>query len=244
MKRFLILLSVLALVILAVVFRPYLHAAISPVLQKFKKPRTVAQRLEQYGDAARTRLRPHFAQAGVTYPPRRVTLVGLKQERVLQVYAAVTGGTNRWIRSYRILAASGRPGPKLREGDRQVPEGVYAVESLNPNSRFHLSLRLGYPNAFDREQAATEGRTNLGGDIMIHGSAVSVGCLAVGDEVAEDFFVLAADAGLPNIMVIIAPHDFRTGKASPKSDRLPGWVDLLYLRIKQQLAEFPSPPAR
>ena len=71
---------------------------------------------------------------------------------------------------YPIRAASGALGPKLREGDRQVPEGVYDIESLNPNSRFHVALRVGYPNAFDRQMAGREGRTALGGDIMIRAS--------------------------------------------------------------------------
>src|SRR5204863_8498878 len=63
-----------------------------------------------------------------------------------------------------------------------ISEGIYPIESLNPNSRFHLSLRIGYPNAFDRAQAAKEKRTNLGGDIMIHGNSVSIGCLAMGED--------------------------------------------------------------
>ena len=69
---------------------------------------------------------------------------------------------------YPILAASGVLGPKLREGDKQVPEGIYGAEALNPNSKFHLSIRLNYPNTFDRRMAQSDGRTQLGGDIMIH----------------------------------------------------------------------------
>jgi murein L,D-transpeptidase YafK len=71
--------------------------------------------------------------------------------------------------------ASGKAGPKLREGDGQVPEGIYRIDGLNPNSSYHLSLKLNYPNDFDLEQARTEGRTELGGDIFIHGKAVSIG---------------------------------------------------------------------
>ena len=121
--------------------------------------RTVEQRVAEIGPAARQRLEPHFRAAGLSYPPTRVVLVGLKEERRLDVYASAGGGEAlRFIRSYPIIAASGGPGPKLREGDRQVPEGLYAIESLNPNSRFHVSLRVGYPNAFDREKAARDGR--------------------------------------------------------------------------------------
>ena len=202
---------------------------------------TIAERLTQYGPAARTRLRPYFQKQNLTYPPSQVALVGLKEEKILEVYAR--DGTNnfRLIRSYRILAASGGPGPKLREGDRQVPEGIYGIESLNPNSRFHLSLRVDYPNAFDREQAARDGRSHLGGDIMIHGRNVSVGCLAMGDEAAEDLFVLAADTGLKNITMILAPVDFRDEhKTVPASAKLPAWTAGLYEELRAQLKRFPK----
>jgi len=244
MKRLFILLALLALPVLAFVFRPYVWAAISPVAMKFTKAKTVAERLNQFGEATRARWKPHFDQAQTAYPPAGVKLVALKTERILQVYAVDKTGRNHWIRSYPILAASGISGPKLQEGDGQVPEGVYPIESLNPNSRFHVALRVGYPNVFDRSQAKKDGRTELGGDIMIHGSSVSVGCLAMGDETAEDLFVLAADTGLPNVTVIIAPVDFRTGKSVPKPVKLPDWTTVLYSQIKAQLAGLPPPETK
>lgn len=200
---------------------------------------TVAERLEQYGAAARARLSPHFDRQKVAYPPGELIFVGLKEEKTLEVWAR--SGTNRFklIRSDPIKAASGVAGPKLREGDRQVPEGIYRIELLNPNSSYHLSLRIGYPNEFDRAQAAKEGRTNLGGDIMIHGKAVSIGCLAMGDEAAEDLFVLAADAGIEKITIILSPVDFRAGKTLPKSAKLPDWTGPLYQEIKTRLAALP-----
>jgi murein L,D-transpeptidase YafK len=201
---------------------------------------TIAERLEQYGPAVRARLGPFFQKNGVAYPPTQIAFVGLKQEKVLQVYAR--NGTNgfAWIRSYPILAASGGPGPKLREGDWQVPEGIYGIESLNPNSHFHLSLRVNYPNAFDREQARKENRTTLGGDIMIHGNAVSTGCLAMGDEAAEDLFVLAADTGLKNITVILAPVDLREKKTVTSVEEMPKWTASLYETLRTQLKQFPK----
>lgn len=239
MKRIYVVLFLLVLVVLGYVFRPYVWAAISPVAMKFTKTRSVAERLTQFGPAARARWKPYFDKAQGPYPPTGVKLVALKTERVLQVYAVDKSGRSHWIRSYPILAASGVPGPKLQEGDGQVPEGIYPVESLNPNSRFHLALRVGYPNTFDRSQAERDGRTKLGGDIMIHGSSVSVGCLAMGDEAAEDLFVLAADTGVSNVTVIIAPVDFRAGKTVPKEVNLPDWSSILYSQIKVQLAKLP-----
>ena len=159
---------------------------------------------------------------------------------MLEVYVGDDTRTN-FIRRYPILAVSGVLGPKLREGDRQVPEGLYEIESLNPNSAYHVSLRLNYPNALDRAQAAKEGRTNLGSDIMIHGKAASIGCLAMGDEAAEDLFTLAADAGIKNVKVICSPVDFRQRKELPRDVQSPPWTKELYQQIAAQLTALPAP---
>ncbi|RYF37241.1 MAG: hypothetical protein EOO38_26635, partial [Cytophagaceae bacterium] len=129
----------------------------------------------------------------VQYPPRQVVLVFLKSEKTLSLFAAGAAGQPKAVKTYPVLAASGKPGPKLRDGDRQVPEGIYRIESLNPNSAYHLSLRLNYPNEDDLRYARLDRRTNLGGDIMIHGKRASIGCLAIGDESIEEIFTLAAD---------------------------------------------------
>ena len=125
--------------------------------------------------------------------------------------------------------------PRLREGDKQVPEGIYKIESLHPNSLFHLALRLNYPNDFDKEKAAIDGRTNLGGDIMIHGSDVSIGCLAMGDEAAEDLFVLASETGIENISVLLSPVDFRDNGLSGNTKDIPAWTRVLYTKIGKKI---------
>jgi len=204
---------------------------------------TVDQRVAAHGPAARSRLVPLFRAAGVPYPPPAVVLVGLKQERELQLYAGRSPSELRHISSYDVLAASGELGPKLAEGDRQVPEGLYRIESLNPNSRFHLSLRVNYPSPYDLARAEDDDRINLGGDIMIHGAAVSIGCLAVGDDAAEDLFVLAAEAGPEKVRLILSPVDFRvtTLPASFRPSRL--WISELHAEIRSALAALP-PPSR
>lgn len=203
--------------------------------------KSVAERLAEYGPDARARLAPHFQRAGVAFPPTEIWLVGLKAERELQLYAADPAARPRHIRSWPILAASGTAGPKLREGDRQVPEGLYSIESLNPNSRFHLALRVDYPNTYDRARAAEDGRTTLGGDIMIHGGSSSVGCLAVGDDAIEEVFVLAADVGVTNVHVLLSPVDFRRGTRPPTIDTMPLWTAFLHAMIESRLAGFPVP---
>ena len=205
---------------------------------------TIADRVAQYGPSARARLLPHFAAAGVAYPPARFLLLGLKQERELQLYAAGPGQAFAFIRSYAVLGASGGLGPKLREGDRQVPEGVYRIVYLNPNSIAHLSLALDYPNPFDRMHAEEEGRESatLGGDIMIHGGSASIGCLAVGDEAAEDLFVLAADSDWEHAIVVVSPIDFRRAALSPDRRAAIDWVDPLYGWLRTELDALPLPP--
>jgi murein L,D-transpeptidase YafK len=235
MKRWIIAVGLLCIVGLGFALRRHLDAAVGIATARLTTKKSMADRLTQYGDAARSRLTPAFMKRGVGYPPRSLVLAGIKDERRLEVHASDAAGPKRFICAYPILAASGSLGPKLQEGDGQVPEGIYPIESLNPNSRFHLSLRLGYPNDFERGQAAREGRTRLGSDIMIHGKAVSAGCLAVGDRAVEELFVLAADTGLTNITVILAPVDFRLGRTIPTSARLPGWVDSLYDTIRANL---------
>lgn len=227
-------------VITAIILRERVGIAFAMVERRFVK-KSVADRLTEFGAAARTRLKKDFSNAQVVYPPHRVILLVLKEERRLEVYSRSSNEV-RFIRAYPVLAASGAVGPKLRQGDRQVPEGIYAIESLNPNSAYHVSLRLSYPNQFDREQARKDGRTQLGGDIMIHGKSVSIGCVAIGDQAAEDIFTLAADTALPNITVICSPVDLRTRSAPANANGLT-WINELYSRIKSELALLP-PPAK
>lgn len=202
---------------------------------------SVEDRLAAFGDAARARLLPHFLRAGVTYPPGRVVLVGLKTERRLQIYAGGRDGRLRFLRDHRILAAAGGPGPKLREGDRQVPEGLYRIGHLNPNSAAYVSLMIGYPNAFDRARARADMRTSLGGQIVIHGPTTgTAGCLAMSAPVVEELFTLIADAGVGNARIILSPRDFRRRKAPTRVAR-DQWNRALYARITAGLANLPGP---
>jgi hypothetical protein len=200
--------------------------------------RSVMDSLRIYGPPATRRLMPHFRRAGVTFPPRELVFLAMKQERTLEVWAR-DDGPFRLIRTYPIRKASGRSGPKLREGDRQVPEGLYRVIALNPNSRYHLSLKLDFPNAFDLAHANREGRTEPGSDIFIHGKAISVGCLAMGDRAIEELFLLAAMVRAWPIRVVIAPHDPRRRQLDANGGHLPRWTAELYDRIAQAFAKFP-----
>ncbi|MBI4025478.1 MAG: hypothetical protein HY360_10895 [Verrucomicrobia bacterium] len=241
-KRRDVLLAVMVLAIIGLIFGPQFKILFDMIASQFSKWRrqpSVEDRVRQYSDIVERRLSPHFLKAGVSYPPKSLVFIGLKQERILEVRASSDGNRFQWIRSYPILAASGVLGPKLREGDLQVPEGVYRIQLLNPNSLYHLSLRVNYPNEFDRARAKEDGRLDLGGDIMIHGSSVSVGCLAMGDEASEDLFVLAALTGIRNVKVILSPVDFRVRNLPPNSMLgRPPWVSSLYSAIRSEIGAF------
>lgn len=224
-----------ALVILAVIALGGLAYAGTRLYPKISGA-TTESRLAEFGAEADARWKPCFKKAGVAYPAKRYTFVAFKDAKVMEVYAGGDAGPMKFIRTLPILAASGGPGPKLKQGDRQVPEGVYAVESLNPRSLYHVALRVNYPNADDRAHAKAEGRTNLGGDIMIHGSNGSVGCLAMGDPAAEDLFTLAARSGKESITLLFCPTDFRTNKTFVAPKDSPKWMAARYDELRKRLS--------
>jgi hypothetical protein len=192
--------------------------------------RTHDEVLRDIGPRHRPGLRDAAAQIGVPYPPARLALVGLKQEKILEVWAENDSGAWTRLRKHPVLAASGGPGPKRCEGDLQVPEGVYRLTGFNPVSRYHLSIRVDYPNADDRDAARLEGRNDLGGDIFVHGRAASIGCLAIGDAAIEELYLLVAEVGLTRARLVLSPS------AAPEAPlESPCWIADLYQRLRQEL---------
>jgi len=165
--------------------------------------------------AARLRAQPGleelFRKAGLAYPPRRVFLRLFKHEAECELWAAnQANGQLTKIKTYAICAASGDLGPKRREGDGQVPEGFYLISAFNPWSHFHLSLKIDYPNASDRILAD---HRHPGGDIFIHGSCVTIGCIPLQDDPIEEVYLAAVDArsnGQARIPVHIFPGRMQT----------------------------------
>lgn len=154
------------------------------------------------------RLQATFKKRGLAWPPRRIFIRIFKKERVLELWARSRGSSGQYlkVKSYPVCYASGSLGPKRKVGDRQVPEGVYHVRVLNPWSSYHLSLGINYPNASDRILGY---RPALGGAIMIHGDCVSIGCVAITDDLIEEVYVAAAWA-MGNRQHKIPVHIFPT----------------------------------
>lgn len=150
-----------------------------------------------------------------------------KEERELEVWLR-KGNNFHFFRTYPIAAMSGQLGPKLLEGDRQAPEGFYYVSAsrMNPNSRFHLSMNLGYPNHYDR----VHGRT--GSALMIHGGSASIGCFAMTDLKIEEIYAMS-DAALRNGQTFFRVHcfPFRMSEANMKKHARSKW-DSFWINLK------------
>ncbi|MBX3096374.1 MAG: L,D-transpeptidase family protein [Fimbriimonadaceae bacterium] len=129
----------------------------------------------------------------------------IKSEDVLELWGAKPDEPYQLVKAFTIARQSGKPGPKRKEGDRQVPEGCYRIAVFNPESQFHLSLGLNYPNESDLVRSD---RAEPGSDIYIHGSNVSIGCLAMTDPIIEQIYSMAENAkksGQDEIRVDIFP---------------------------------------
>jgi len=183
--------------------------------------------------SATPRLRESFQGAGVAYPPGEIFLRAFKQEREVELWAGAKGAQLSLVKRFPLCALSGVLGPKRRQGDLQVPEGVYRIDRFNPWSNFHLSLGLDYPNAADRISGKRAGERDLGGNIFIHGGCATIGCLPLGDEAIEELYVVALDVragGQKGIPVHLFPHRLdpeslqRLGGEAP--ELLPFWRQL------------------
>lgn len=206
--------------------------------QHVKHQNDLQVKINTYYYYAKVRLEPYFIRANVPYPPKEITFIVFKDSKKLLLYAKNNQNQWKFIRKFPVLAASGGPGPKLHERDLQVPEGVYRIIMLNPDSHYDLSMELSYPNDFDREHANQDGRTHLGSQIFIHGNRLSAGCIAMGDDVIQQLFVLVYLTGMHNVTVIVAPTDLRHHK--PLKVRHPtSWLPELYSQILAELRKYP-----
>ena len=175
--------------------------------------------------AAHARLDGALAKKGMS-SGSAVYIRIFKAEAELEVWLQ-HGPQYELFKTYPICAESGALGPKEREGDAQSPEGFYSVTAskLNPNSNYHLSFDIGYPNAYDRSL----GRT--GSFIMVHGNCVSIGCFAMTDPGIEEIYLLAQAAlakGQRSIAVHVFPFRMtaENTRLHASSKWAPFWSDL------------------
>ena len=144
-----------------------------------------------------------------------------KEESELEMWVEGKEGAYRLLAAWPVCKWSGTLGPKLREGDRQSPEGFYSVtpSRMNPESNYHLAFDIGYPNEYDRSY----GRT--GSAIMVHGICASLGCFAMTNEGIEEIWrpaEAALEGGQPFFQVHIFP--FRMTDENMERHKESEWI--------------------
>jgi murein L,D-transpeptidase YafK len=177
----------------------------------------VQRTLPRPGDALKRKedtLQRQAKAKGFDWPVKSVYIRSFKYDGQLEVWVKNnTKEPYKLFKTYKVCALAGSLGPKRMEGDYQVPEGFYYINEFNPRSMYHLSLGLNYPNASDR---LLSDQYKPGGDIYIHGSCVTVGCIPVRDDQIEEIYILAAhakNAGQDFIPVHIFPIRYSNKKS-------------------------------
>lgn len=159
-------------------------------------------------------LRNDFLKAGFNYPVRQIFIRSYKYDHQLEVWVRNSEKEPFTLfKTYDVCVMAGDLGPKRQEGDFQVPEGFYYISEFKPNSEFYLSMKLNYPNESDR---ILSDKINPGGEIYIHGSCVSVGCIPLQNHQVEELYLLASGAkmnGQKYIPVHVFPFRFNNRKA-------------------------------
>ena len=160
-------------------------------------------------------LMKQFAAKKLEWPAKYLYIRSFKYDSQLEVWVKNEKSQPfKLFKTYKVCALAGTLGPKRIEGDYQVPEGFYFINEFNPKSQYHFSLGLNYPNASDRLLSDS---LQPGGDIYIHGSCVTTGCIPITDGQIEELYVLAAYAksmGEDFIPVHIYPIRFENKKSS------------------------------
>ncbi len=160
-------------------------------------------------------LKKQFEEAHLQWPAQQVYIRSFKYDSQLEVWVRNNSTESfKLFKTYKVCALSGSLGPKRIEGDYQVPEGFYYINAFNPNSTYHLSLSLNYPNASDQLLSDS---IKPGNDIYIHGSCITVGCIPIMDNQIEELYLIASYAknnGEDFIPVHIFPVRYNNPKSS------------------------------
>ena len=165
-------------------------------------------------------LKKQFEDKKLVWPAKYVYIRSFKYDSQLEVWVKNDRkDPYKLFKTYKVCALAGTLGPKRMGGDYQVPEGFYYINEFNPKSNYHLSLGINYPNISDR---ILSDAMNPGGDIYIHGSCVTVGCIPLTDPMIEEVYIITAhakDQGQDFIPVHIFPIRFNNAKSVAYFDR-------------------------
>jgi len=160
-------------------------------------------------------LQKQFEAKKLAWPAKYIYIRSFKYDSQLEVWVKnEIKDPFQLFKTYKVCALAGTLGPKRMEGDFQVPEGFYYINEFNPKSNYYLSLGINYPNVSDRILSDS---LKPGGDIYIHGSCVTVGCIPITDGQIDELYILAAhakDAGQDFIPVHIFPIRYNVKRST------------------------------
>lgn len=153
-------------------------------------------RIDEIFRARQDAMKKTFAEKKISWPPRSVYIRAFKYDKLMEIWVKGEGQkTYTLYKTDTICMQIGTTGPKRMRGDLQIPEGFYYINEFNPNSNYHLSLGLNYPNVSDRIVCdSVHPGSDPGGEIFIHGNCVSIGCLAINDSPIEELYILTSNA--------------------------------------------------
>jgi murein L,D-transpeptidase YafK len=152
-------------------------------------------------------LQKDLKDKGIVSNNFEVHLRNFKFEKQLEMWARNKGDKEfKLVKTFKVCAMSGGPGPKRKEGDGQVPEGFYEVSWFNPMSDYHLGLKVNYPNQSDRIKSKG---SRPGGDIMIHGNCVTIGCIPIENEPIEELYVACVETKNHNNSITLEMYPCR-----------------------------------
>ncbi len=184
-------------------------------------------------------LKKQMTDGGFDAATYEIYLRVFKYEKEVQVWMR-NKSTDKFklFKTYAICSSSGELGPKRVQGDGQVPEGFYYIESFNPVSSYHLSMKVGYPNKSDNKKATG----TPGGDIMIHGNCVTIGCIPIENDPIEELYILCVEAKdrKQNLRVDMFPCKFTPEKVKALSEKFPKDMNTFWETLKVGYDHFES----
>ncbi|MEO7445977.1 MAG: L,D-transpeptidase family protein [Ferruginibacter sp.] len=198
---------VLVMVMILITTLSQAQNSVSPTAKQNYRASEVFSRMEDS-------VKKQFERQKLAWPPEAMYIRSFKYDRQLEVWVrGEAGEPYKLFKTYKVCMQSGTMGPKRMEGDYQVPEGFYYINEFKPNSNYHLSLGLNYPNASDRILSDS---LRPGNNIYIHGNCVSTGCIPVMDGPIEELYIIASNvkaAGQDFIPVHVFPIRYNVKKS-------------------------------
>ncbi len=188
----------------------------------FKDTQLKNQRVKLAYAEKEKRVKDFFAEKKLNYNGFQLFIRAFKKEEELEAWVKEKGKEEfELLHTYPFCTSSGTLGPKRKEGDLQIPEGIYHLNHFNPQSNFHLSLGVSYPNASDK---ILGDKQHPGGSIYIHGNCVTIGCIPITDDKIKELYIVAVEAknnGQETIPIHIFPDRLDAGVPEKLAQQYP-----------------------